>query len=62
MSLDIQVNSPARPKVPNDIDGVNLIRRESRPPVAKTVEPQLTILRIKRKRNEEPLEALCKDL
>jgi hypothetical protein len=60
MSLNSQLNSSIRPKVPEAIDGASLIRKESRPATAKTAEPQLTILRIKRKRNEEPLEALCK--
>ncbi|KAI9286697.1 hypothetical protein BC943DRAFT_228785 [Umbelopsis sp. AD052] len=58
MSLPTEVPSPVRPKVPNDIEGANLIRKESRPATVKSSEPQLTILRIKRKRNEEPLEAL----
>ncbi|KAI8578383.1 hypothetical protein K450DRAFT_247620 [Umbelopsis ramanniana AG] len=58
MSLHTEVQSPVRPKVPNDVEGGNLIRKESRPATVKSSEPQLTILRIKRKRNEEPLEAL----
>ncbi|CAO3666612.1 unnamed protein product [Umbelopsis ramanniana] len=58
MSLHTEVQSPVRPKVPNDLEGANLIRKESRPATVKSSEPQLTILRIKRKRNEEPLEAL----
>ncbi|KAJ2964020.1 hypothetical protein NQZ79_g897 [Umbelopsis isabellina] len=57
MSSDT-ANPSARPKVPDVIDGSNLIRRDPRSPSEKPAEPQLTILRIKRKRNEEPLEAL----
>ncbi|KAG2181354.1 hypothetical protein INT43_008937, partial [Umbelopsis isabellina] len=58
MSSDTLVNPTARPKVPDVIDGSNLIRRDPQLPSEKLAEPQLTILRIKRKRNEEPLEAL----
>jgi hypothetical protein len=60
MSLDTLANPTARPKVPDVIDGSSLIRKDLRLASEKQAEPQLTILRIKRKRNEEPLEALCK--
>lgn len=62
MSSDTLANPTARPKVPDVIDGSNLIRRDPRLPTENLAEPQLTILRIKRKRNEEPLDALCKSL
>ncbi|KAM3584265.1 hypothetical protein VKS41_003089 [Umbelopsis sp. WA50703] len=58
MSLDTLANPTARPKVPDVIDGSSLIRKDLRLASEKQAEPQLTILRIKRKRNEEPLEAL----